>query len=116
VPAAPQLSEVQRERLDDQRTAALAAHQRIAQQARRLTQGQTGPHGNLVKAYDASMAPRCQGQRNCPAPFGRTPGILAEPAAGFIFGLPRPVGNPREASDVQPLIATVHQAMARLSP
>ena len=114
VRGAPQLSEAQRERLDNQLTAALKAQQRIEQQSRRLTQGKTLPHCKIVNAYDATIAPICKGKSNCPAQFGRKPGIIAEPAAGFIFGLHLPVGNPSDASYVQPLIDKVQQAIARI--
>ncbi len=91
-------SEDQRARLHTQLTAALEAHQRIEHQSRRLTQGKSLTHGNIVNAYDPTMAPIGKGKSNCPAQFGRTPGILAEPAAGFIFALHLPVGNPSDAS------------------
>jgi hypothetical protein len=112
---APQLSEDQRARLDTQFTAALEAHHRIATQSRRLTQGQALPHCKIVNAYDPTIAPICKGKSNCPAQFGRKPGIIAEPAAGFIFGLHLPMGNPSDASDVEPLVDNVEQAIARLS-
>ena len=108
------LSEDQRARLDTQLTAALAAHHRIADQSRRLTQGKGLPHGNIVNAYDPTMAPICQGTSHGPAQLGRTPGMIAEPAAGFIVALHLPVGNPRDASDVQPLVDHVEQAIARV--
>ena len=104
-----------RERLDDQLTAALEAHQRIAHQSRRLTQGKTLPYCKIVNAYDATIAPICKGKSNCPAQFGRKPGIIVESEAGFIFGLHLPVGNPSDASYVQPLIDKVQQAIARTS-
>jgi hypothetical protein len=109
----PQLSEDQRARLDTQLTAALAAHQRIEHPCRRLTQGQVWPHGNMVNAYDPTMAPIGQGHSHGPAPFGRKPGLVAEPAAGFIFARHLPVGHPRDASDVPPLVDNVAQAIAR---
>jgi hypothetical protein len=115
VHSAPQLAEAHRERLDDQLTAALEAHQRIAHHSRRLTQGKTWPHGKIVNAYDGTMAPMCKGKSNCPAQLGRKPGMIAEPAAGFICGRHLPVGNPRAARSVPPLSDKVHQAMARLS-
>jgi hypothetical protein len=111
---APQLSEDQRVRLDTQLTAALQAHHRIAHQSRRLTQGKALTHCKIVNAYDPTIAPICKGKSNCPAQFGRKPGIIAEPAAGFIFGLHLPVGNPSDASYVQPLIAHVQRAIARV--
>jgi hypothetical protein len=110
----PQLSEDQRARLDTQLTAALAAQQRIADKSRRLTQGQVLPHGQIVNAYDPTMAPICKGKSHGPAQFGRKPGMIAEPAAGCIFALHRPVGNPRDASDVEPWVDNVAQAIARV--
>ena len=41
--------------------------------------------------------------------------MIAEPAAGFIFGLHVPVGNPSDTSSVQPLIDHVQQAIGRVS-
>jgi hypothetical protein len=109
------LSEEQRARLDPQLTAALAAHHRIAHQSRRLTQGKGVPHCKIVNADDPTIAPICKGKSNCSAQFGRKPGIIAEPAAGFIFGLHMPVGNPSDASYVQPLIDHVQQAISRIA-
>jgi hypothetical protein len=50
----------------------------------------------------------------CPTQFGGKPGIIAEPAAGFIFALHLPVGNPSDASYVEPLVDKVEQAIARV--
>jgi hypothetical protein len=111
---APQLSEDQRVRLDTQLTAALQAHHQIAHQSRRLTQGKALRHGNIVNAYDPTIAPMCTGKSHCPAPFGRKPGMIAEPAAGFIVGLHLPVGNPCDASSVQPLVDHVQRAIAQV--
>ena len=110
----PPLSADQRVRLDMQLTAALKAHYRIELQSRRLTQGKALPHCKIVNAYDPTIAPICKGKSNCPAQFGRKPGIIAEPAAGFIFALHLPVGNPSDASYVQPLVDKVEQAIARV--
>lgn len=107
-------SEDQRARLEDQRTAALEAHQRIAYQSRRLTPGKALPHGTIVNAYDPTIAPICKGQSHGPAQLGRKPGIIAEPAAGVIFALQLPVGHPSDASDVKPLGAHVEAAIARV--
>jgi hypothetical protein len=112
---APQLSEDQRVRLDTQLTAALQAHHQIAHQSRRLTQGKALRHCKIVNAYDPTIAPICKGKSNCPAQFGRKPGIIAEPAAGFIFGLHLPVGNPCDASYVQPLVDHVQRAIAQVA-
>ncbi len=111
---APQLSDEQQRRLDTQLTVALEAHHQIERQSRRLTQGEALPHCKIVNAYDPTIAPICKGQSNCPAQFGRKPGMIAEPAAGFILALHLPVGNPSDASSVEPLITKVEQAMARV--
>ena len=111
---APQLSAEQRARLDTQLTGALEAHHRIVHQSRRLTQGKALPHCKIVNAYDPTIAPICKGKSNCPAQFGRKPGIIAEPAAGFIFALHLPVGNPSDPSYVEPLVDKVEQAIARV--
>jgi hypothetical protein len=110
----PQRSEDQRARLDTQLAAALVAHQRIEHQARRLTQGKVLPHGTIGNAYDPTMAPMCKGNSHGPAPFGRKPGMIAEPAAGFIVALHVPVGHPSDPSDVEPLVDHVEQAIARV--
>jgi hypothetical protein len=72
-------------------------------------------HGKIVNAYDPTIAPIGKGKSNCPPQFGRKPGIIAEPAAGFIFALHLPLGNPSDASDVQPLLDHVQQAIARMA-
>ena len=112
--SATHLSADQRVRLDTQLTAALEAHHRIEHQSRRLTQGKALPHCKIVNAYDPTIAPICKGKSNCPAQFGRKPGIIAEPAAGFIFALQLPVGNPSDASYGEPLVDNVEQAIARV--
>jgi hypothetical protein len=61
------------------------------------------------------MAPMGHGTSQGPAPFGRTPGSIAEPAAGFILGRHLPVGHPRDASSGPPLIAPVQRARARVA-
>jgi hypothetical protein len=112
---AAQLSTEQRARLDTHLTAALEAHHRIAHQSRRLTQGKTLSHCKIVNAYDPTIAPICKGKSNCPAQFGRKPGIIAEPAAGFIFAWHLPVGNPSDVRYVEPLVDKVERAIARVS-
>jgi Transposase DDE domain len=109
-----QLSAERRARLDTQLEAALEAHHRIAHQSRRLTQGKALAHCKIVNAYDPTIAPICKGKSNCPAQFGRKPGIIADPAAGFIFALHLPVGNPSEVRYVEPLVDHVEQAIARV--
>jgi hypothetical protein len=114
VHGAPHLSEDQRVRLHTQLTAALEAHHRIEHQSRRLTQGKALPHGKIVNAYDPTIAPICQGKSHGPTQFGRKPGMIAEPAAGFIFALHLPVGNPSDAGYVEPLVDKVEQAISRM--
>jgi len=108
------LSADQQARLHTQLTAALEAHHRIERQSRRLTQGKALSHCKIVNAYDPTIAPICQGKSHCLAQFGRKPGIIAEPAAGLIFALHLPVGNPTDASDVEPLVDNVEQAITRV--
>jgi hypothetical protein len=111
----PPLAEDQRVRLDTQLTAALTAHHRIAPPSRRLTQRQALSHGTIVHAYDPPMAPLCNGKRHGPAPFGRTPGMIAEPTAGFMCARQLPVGHPSDASSVEPLVDKVEAAMGRVT-
>src|SRR5258705_690901 len=112
---APQLSDEQQARLDTQLTVALEAHHRIAHQSRRLTQGKTLPHCKIVNAYDPTIAPICKGKSNCPAQLGRKPGLIAEPATGFIFAVQLPVGNPSDASYVLPLVDKVQTALTQVT-
>ena len=111
---ATRLSGDQRRRLGTQLTAALEAHHRIQSQSRRLTQGKALRHCKIVNAYDPTIAPICKGKSNCPAQFGRKPGIIAEPAAGFIFAWHLPVGNPSDVSYVAPLVDKVERAIAQV--
>ena len=111
----PQLWEDQRAHLDTRLAAALEAHQWIESQSRRLTQGKALRHCKIVNAYDPTIAPICKGKSNCPAQFGRKPGILAEPAAGFIFALHLPVGNPSDVKYVEPLVDKAQDAIARVA-
>jgi hypothetical protein len=115
VQGAPQLAEEQRARLTTQLTAALAAHRQITTQSRRLTQGKALSQCKIVNAYDPTIAPICKGKSNCPTQFGRKPGIIAEPASGFIFAFALPVGNPGDASYVVPLVDKVQAALGRVA-
>jgi hypothetical protein len=112
---APRLWEDQRARLDTQLTATLVAPRQIESQSRRLTQGNAVTHSQIVNTYDSPVAPICQGTSQGPAAIGRKPGMIAEPAAGSIFGLHRPVGNPSDAGYGQPLVDHVQQAIGRRS-
>jgi hypothetical protein len=109
------LSETQRKRLDTKLQTALEAHQRIEKQSRRLTHGKTLSHCKIVNAHDPTIAPIIKGKSNCPAQFGRKPGILSEPTAGFIFATRVPVGNPSDASYVVPLLDNVQHAIERVT-
>ncbi len=115
VHSAGHLTESHRTRLDTQLQAALTAHQQIATQSRRLTHGKPLPQCKLVNAYDLTIAPICKGKSNCPTQFGRKPGILAEPASGFIFAFQLPVGNPTDPSYVLPLVDKVQHAIGQVS-
>ena len=111
VQTAPQLTEEQRTRWDTTLTVALATHQQIATQSRRLTHGKPLTRCKIVNAYDATIAPICKGKSNCPTQFGRKPGFLAEPATGFVFAARLPVGNPSDVSYVLPLVDQVQTAV-----
>jgi hypothetical protein len=112
---APHLAEPQRDRLARHLQAALEAQHAIRTQARRLTQGKRLHHCKIVNAYDGTVAPILKGKSNCPAQFGRKPGLLSEPTTGFIFATRVPVGNPSDPSYVLPMIAKVQEAIDRVS-
>ena len=107
------LSETQRERLREALTTALHHHEHIRQQSKQLTQGKKLRHFKVVNAYDPTIAPIIKGKSNCPAQFGRKPGIISEPATGFIFANLTPQGNPSDVSYVLPLLDKVEHAIAR---
>ncbi len=111
---ATQLSDSQRERLSSELTTALSHHEQIRKQSKRLTQGKKLSHFKVVNAYDPTIAPIVKGKSNCPAQFGRKPGIISEPATGFIFANLTPEGNPYDASYVLPLVDKVEAAARRL--
>ena len=112
---APHLAEPQRDRLARHLQAALEAQHAISTQSRRLIQGKRRHHCKIVNAYDETVAPILKGKSNCPAQFGRKPGLLSEPTTGFIFATRVPVGNPSDPSYVLPMIAKVHEAIDRVS-
>jgi hypothetical protein len=113
--SARHLGESKRQRLATQLKAALSAHDQIAKQSRRLIHGKRLGHCKIVNAYDPTIAPIVKGKSNCPAQFGRKPGIMSEPTAGFIFATHAPVGNPTDASYVVPLVDKVQQALKRVT-
>ena len=108
------LREAQRERLTHALTTAMRAHEHIRTQSKRLTQGKKLRHYKLVNAYDPTIAPIIKGKSNCPAQFGRKPGIISEPATGFIFANLMPQGNPSDPSYVLPLLDKVQSAIERV--
>jgi hypothetical protein len=89
-------------------------HAHIRQQSTPLTQGKNLRHGKVGKAYDPTIAPMLKGQSNCPAQCGRKPGLISEPATGFLFATLTPQGNPSAARYVWPLLDKVVQATARV--
>jgi hypothetical protein len=109
------LEERRRQRLTTELNQALRAHAHITQQSRRLIQGKRLGHCKIVNAYDPTIAPILKGKSNCPAQFGRKPGLISEPTAGFIFATHTPVGNPIDASYVLPLVEKVQHALTRVS-
>jgi hypothetical protein len=115
VQTAPELTEDQQARWDVTLTLALLAHQQIVSQSRRLTHGKPLTRCKIVNAYDPTIAPICKGKSNCPTQFGRKPGILGEPATGFVFAVRLPVGNPSDVSYVLPLVEQVQTACAKVT-
>lgn len=60
------------------------------------------------------MLPLRNGKSNCPTQFGRKPGLIAEVATGFIFGLHLPQGNPDDRTYMIPLLDQVDRAILKL--
>ena len=108
-------TEDQRARGDTTLPLALVPQQQIAPQSRRRTHGKPLTRGKIVKASAPTLAPIGKGQSNCPTQFGRKPGILAEPATGFVFAAQVPVGNPSAGSDVLPLVDQVQTALSQVT-
>jgi hypothetical protein len=105
------LREAQCRRLTLALTTAMSHHEHIRKQSIRLTHGKKLSHCKLVNAYDLTIAPILKGKSNCPAQFGRKPGIASEPATGFIFATLVPPGNPSDPSYVLPLLDKVQRAI-----
>jgi hypothetical protein len=108
------LSETQRARLSEHLTTAMRHHEQLRKQSKQLTQGKKLAHCKVVNAYDPTIAPIIKGKSNGPAQFGRKPGIISEPATGYIFANLTPKGNPSDESYVLPLIDKVEQAIGRV--
>jgi hypothetical protein len=109
------LTSAQRTRWETTLTRAIATHEQVVTQSHRLTHGKAVTRCKIVNAYDPTIAPICKGKSNCPTQFGRKPGILGEPATGFIFATHLPVGNPSDGSYVVPLVDKVHAAFAHIT-
>ena len=112
---ATDLQDAQRTRLTRALNAAIEAQESIRKQSGRLTQGKKLSHYKIVNAYDPTIAPIIKGKSNGPAQFGRKPGIMSDPATGFIFANRVPEGHPNEASSVLPLLDKVQSALDRVS-
>ena len=108
------LSDSTRARLAEAFNAAMSSHTHIRQQSTQLTHGKKLRHCKRINAYDLTLAPILKGKSNCPAPFGRKPGIASEPATGFLFANRVPEGNPNDASSVLPLLDKVQSAIERV--
>jgi hypothetical protein len=115
VQSAAELTQDQRAHWDTTLTLALVTHQQIVTQSRRLTHGKPLSRCKIVNAYDPTIAPICKGKSNCPTQFGRKPGIIAEPATGFVFAAQLPVGNPTDVSYVLPLVDKVQTALTQVT-
>lgn len=115
IQSAAELTEDQRARWDTTLTLALVAHQQSATQSRCLTHGKPLTRWKIVNAYAPTIAPICKGKSTCPTQLGRKPGIIAEPATGFVFAALLPVGNPSDGSYVLPLVDQVQTALSHVS-
>jgi hypothetical protein len=108
------LSDTRRARFAEAFNAAMRSHAHIRQQSTRLIHGKKLRHCKLVNAYDLTIAPILKGKSNCPVQFGRKPGIVSDPATGFLFASRVPEGNPSDPSYVLPLLDKVQQAIERV--
>jgi len=107
-------AEGHQERLEHQLSQAVEHHKLIAHQSRCLIHGKKLPQAKIVNAYDPGIVPIEKGKSNRPSQFGRKPGVIAEVATGFIFGLHLPQGNPADQSYLMPLLGQVQQAIDQL--
>jgi hypothetical protein len=109
------LQDAHRQRLTSELHAAMQTQEHIRKQSGRLTQGKKLSHCKIVNAYDPTIAPIIKGKSNGPAQFGRKPGMVSEPATGFIFAHRVPEGNPSDPSYVLPWLDKVQSAIDRVS-
>ena len=111
---ADRLTQTKREYLHEKLRCAAANYEPIQAQSRRLVNGKKLPHAKIVNAYDTSTTAIVKGKSNCPAQFGKKPGIIAEMATGLIYGLHLPQGNPDDASYMMPLLDKVNIAISKV--
>jgi len=109
---ADDLKDTKRDALHEKLRCAASAYESIQQQSKRLVNGNPLSKAKIVNAYDPSITAIIKGKSNCPAQFGKKPGIIAEMATGFILGLHLPEGNPDDASYLLPLLDKVDGAIA----
>lgn len=93
---------------------AVESHKLIEHQSRCLVHGKKLTRAKIVNAYDPGIVPIEKGKSNRPSQFGRKPGVIAEVATGFIFGLHMPIGNPADQSYLMPLLEQTQQAIDQL--
>lgn len=108
------LHDPQRERLRRDLATAMQAHERIRTQSTCLTQGKKLRHGTVVNASDPTLAPMMKGKSHGPAQFGRKPGLVSDPATGWLFANLTPKGHPSDPSAVLPFLDKVQEATERV--
>ncbi len=79
------LEQMKQDDLHEKLRRATANYESVQAQSKRLVNGKKLPHAKIVNAYDTSITAIIKGKSNCPAQFGKKPGIIAEMATGFIF-------------------------------
>lgn len=108
------LEQMKQDDLHEKLRRATANYESVQAQSKRLVNGKKLPHAKIVNAYDTSITAIIKGKSNCPAQFGKKPGIIAEMATGFIFGLYLPQGNPDDASYMMPLLDKVNTTISKM--
>ena len=108
------LEQMKQDDLHEKLRRATANYESVQTQSKRLVNGKKLPHAKIVNAYDTSITAIIKGKSNCPAQFGKKPGIIAEMATGFIFGLYLPQGNPDDASYMMPLLDKVNTTISKM--
>lgn len=106
-------SDSTRERFAEVCNAARRRHAHLRQPSTWRTPGKQLRHGTRVNPDDLTLAPMLTGTRHGPAPCGRTPGLVSDPATGVFLAHQVPEGHPRDSSEVLPLLAKVQRAIER---